>query len=192
MRHATSCAQCRTAKQKCSGINDGTSCKQCVRGGKICSFAGSDTAAQVPQNSLSEAYLPVSLSGNRVFETRIGLSTRDGYQLVADYLRYIHDRPHSLFHIATLYENIKENRVSTGLLCSICCLGASVTSSANLRPSRAQLAALAKQLVLSQLEDICLQSIQACILLANISAVELKPSAEAMYFGAHSHRALHL
>ena len=43
----------------------------------------------------------------------------------------------------------------------------------------------AKRLVKADLENICLENVQACILVGNICLAESNPDAESLYFGRH-------
>lgn len=104
-------------------------------------------------------------------------------ELVDKYLVLIHDRPHSLFHCATLWRDIQNNTICKHLVYAICSLGASLSEDPELRQLGPRLSTTSKALLLASIEDVNLENIQTCILLANIFAADLNPASETLFFG---------
>ncbi|UJO21958.1 uncharacterized protein CLAFUR5_08990 [Fulvia fulva] len=103
--------------------------------------------------------------------------------MIHTYIYLIHDRPHSVFHIPSLWRTITSRRIQLPLLLSLCAFGSRLSAESAVRDLAPELTRCAKQAVQSQLETVDLETIQACILIANICAVELEPSLETLYFG---------
>lgn len=99
------------------------------------------------------------------------------------YLRFIHDRPHSIFHHQSLWASFEDESISTAMLYSICSLGANVCPNVSLRSHKSVLAKHAKRHFWAGVENVCIENVQTCILLANIAAAELDPSSEVLFFG---------
>lgn len=103
-------------------------------------------------------------------------------ELVDHYIDKIHDRPHSLFHLPTLRENVQSQSINEPLLLAICSLGSRLSKRPDIRSLEPQLTYKAKSLILADLENICLENIQTCILVANICGANGSPSSEALFF----------
>jgi hypothetical protein len=114
--------------------------------------------------------------------------------LVSDYLYYIHDRPHSLFHPRTLWDDFAQRRIGDSLLLAICSLAANLSRETEVRSLGPRLAHRSRELLLADLENVCLQHVQTCVILANVFAAEIDPCSEALYFGIANRMAqiLHL
>ena len=102
--------------------------------------------------------------------------------LVDEYLTKIHGRPHSIFHAATLWRDIRERRASKQLILAICAMGAHVSARPNVRSLVPLLTSESKRLLQIDLERICLENIQPCILVANLSVAHANPSSEFLFF----------
>ncbi len=105
--------------------------------------------------------------------------------LVKNYLTCVHDKPHSLFHLPSLWESIHCGSISTKLLYSICALGCRISWDENMRLLEPRLSTTAKRLFQLTLADVSLESIQTCILIANICGIDSDSSSEALYFGKY-------
>lgn len=119
----------------------------------------------------------------QVSEGSPGLSEAALAKLVESYLRFIHDRPHSIFHRQSLWRMIEQKTIPAQLLYSVCSLGAHVCPDLELRSYKTILAKHAKRLLWADVENVCLENIQTCILLANIVAADQDPSSEVLFFG---------
>lgn len=139
------------------------------------------------------AQAPSVASNASLHEERdaVNLSGSDVRELVTDYLYYIHDRPHSLFHPDSLWDDIRQRRIGDGLLYAICSLASSLSPHAEVHRLGPQLANRSRELLLADLENVCLEHVQTCVILANVFAAELEPSSEALYFGI-ANRMAHL
>ncbi|KFZ14497.1 hypothetical protein V501_03196 [Pseudogymnoascus sp. VKM F-4519 (FW-2642)] len=102
--------------------------------------------------------------------------------LVEHYINKLHDRPHSLFHLPTLRKRVQNREINKALLLAICSLGSRFSAEPEICMLQEQLTAESKRLILADLENICLEGIQTCILIANLCAANAKPSSEALFF----------
>lgn len=78
---------------------------------------------------------------------------------------------------------IEQKTIPAQLLYSVCSLGAHVCPDLELRSYKTILAKHAKRLLWADVESVCLENIQTCILLANIVAADQDPSSEVLFFG---------
>jgi hypothetical protein len=69
------------------------------------------------------------------------------------------------------------------LLLTLCVFGSRLDADVEIRAMAASLTTKAKAAMQLEIGNICLSTIQACILLANIFAAELEPAMETLYFG---------
>ncbi|KAJ5684271.1 uncharacterized protein N7477_000616 [Penicillium maclennaniae] len=107
--------------------------------------------------------------------------TRD--HLVDLYFRFIHDKPHTLFHPTLLRKRIREDEVGIALLYCIMALAARFSDHAEIRQMTKSLYLAAKHLTKQQIEVVCLDNIHACILVGNLCGAEGEIEAEAIFFG---------
>jgi hypothetical protein len=103
--------------------------------------------------------------------------------LVENYIWWIHDRPHSIFHLPTLRALVRAKKLPTALLLALLSYGALFHPDLEVSSLGPNLFDDAKQQLHLDLENVCIENIQACILLANLSAALLRPSSEALYLG---------
>ncbi|KAM0721303.1 hypothetical protein Q7P37_003591 [Cladosporium fusiforme] len=103
--------------------------------------------------------------------------------LVDSYIAYIHDKPHSLFHVPTLRADVATREINTALLCSILALAVRFETSDGIRELGPKLAEQAKQILKSDLEIISLSHIQAWIVLGNVCGAESNSASESLFFG---------
>lgn len=185
MRLPSACTQCRVRKLRChSGLACGI-CQRCRDQGTSCSLAKKQ---RLTGNTIAIASAANNVP-QQVEEGRLGLSEASLVKLVESYLQFIHDRPHSIFHRQSLWSMIEQKTIVAQLLHSICSLGAHVCSDYELRSSKTILAKHAKRLLWADVENVCLENIQTCILLANIAAADQDPSSEVLFFGVASRMA---
>ncbi|KAF7622601.1 hypothetical protein F9C07_2286862 [Aspergillus flavus] len=173
-----SCLQCRDAKRKCVPTKD-QSCTRCLRLHLGCSHSQSKRAAE-----------PRKLIPNLPAESQDGPSRLEDFLsddssvalLVEEYLSKIHGRPHSIFHTGCLWRDIRDRRISKALLLAICAMGAHVSSRPDLRSLYPMLTTESKRLLKVDLERVCLENVQTCILVANLCVAHGNPSSEFLFF----------
>lgn len=103
-------------------------------------------------------------------------------EVVKLYLEKLHDRPHSLFHPATLKAQVCDGLLNRALLLAICSTGSRFSLELEMRQLESRLMSESKSLLLADLETICVENIQCCILIANLCAAHLNPKSEALFF----------
>lgn len=169
------CKQCRLAKRKCSGDDINKPCAQCLKRQIPCSKNMKmvrDAHLLPSQGQDSPSPKPDSFD----------LPQEVIVELVEHYINKLHDRPHSLFHLPTLRKRVQDREVNKALLLAICSLGSRFSADPEVYSIGEQLTAESKRLVVGDFENISLESIQTCILIANICAADAKPSSEALFF----------
>lgn len=177
MRKAKSCQQCRIKKQKCLLIEGQNACVQCQKTGADCSIGKTSLRPRGAAPLVAKG----ATSGER--QPALRLSEEITTKLVQSYLDFIHDRPHSMFHKATLWRDIREKKISLGLLYSICSLGSRFAQDPETQQLGPRLTAESKRILQADFENICLPNIQTAILLANLCSADLEIASEALYFG---------
>jgi hypothetical protein len=105
-------------------------------------------------------------------------------RFVDHYLDKLHNRPQSLFHPAKLRSEVQDGSINKGLLLAICCMGARFDHGDRVRSLETNLIdeSTCKRLLLADLETICIENVQTCILIANLCAAHLNPSSEVLFF----------
>lgn len=177
-----SCQQCRDAKRKCIADKDSNSvpcCSRCLRHHLACSHSRIQqllrTRLEARQPSKDLDTQPKKIDDLLTDDASVQL-------LVHEYLAKIHGRPHSIFHAATLWKDIRERRASKSLIMAICAMGAHVVAQPSLRSLEPLLTAESKRLLQIDLERVCLENIQTCILVANLCVAHENPSSEFLFF----------
>lgn len=110
-------------------------------------------------------------------------SSEDTWEFVDLYLRFIHDRPHSLFHEKTLWEDIRTDSIPKCLLSAICALGCRFSSDKYKRGLAPAFVKESRSLFAQRLEVMSISNVQTCILLANLYAAQQENALELLYFG---------
>jgi hypothetical protein len=176
MKMAKACRECRISKRKCSRVNTHGPCAQCLKNGLSCS--------SVLRVMRDPHLVPRDLGpGVDQEDSRsIDLQQEIVVELLEQYIDKIHDRPHSLFHLPTLRESVRKRTIKKPLLLAICSLGSRFSTYTEIRALEHQLTAEAKRLILADLENICLENIQTCVLVANLCAASATPASEALFF----------
>lgn len=156
------------------------SCTQCNRS-KICCSLGpqprpkADVLPKHPAESPITPFRP---------PTRSPVLPDDLTELlVENYIWCIHDRPHSIFHLPTLRSAVRAKTLPPALLLALLGYGAIFHSDPDVSSLAPRFFEDSKQYLHLDLENICLENIQTCILLANLSAALLRASSEALYLG---------
>jgi hypothetical protein len=181
-----SCRQCRDAKRKCipgKGSALSTPCDRCLRHHLPCSHSQATllrTRTLHPRRPGSQSPTESQTRAKRVDD----FLADDGSVavLVHEYLSKIHGRPHSIFHDATLWKDIRDRHASRALILAICAMGAHVSNQPTLRSLEPLLTAESKRLLQLDLEHVCLANIQTCILVANLCVAHANPSSEFLFF----------
>ena len=175
MKVASACLQCRESKRKCSRPTPGEPCYSCQQRKLQC-----DSRSQ-PQRVASEA--TASVATTLAIDN---LSWKTTVELIEIYLDKVHDRPHSLFHPPTLWTQLRNGSTSRALIYAICAIGVKYSCRFDRQSLELQLTTEAKWLLKADLENVCLENIQTCILLSTLSAGNCENSSEALYIRKRS------
>lgn len=184
MKHATACPQCRIAKRKCTQdpADSESACLACQSRRIECSR---------PWKRPRSCHLPSRVLPKMTLSTSVGAtdlpiklaSDKDIREFIRLYFRYIHDRPHSLFHEQSLWNAVSNCSLPESLSTAICALGCRFAEEPGQRDLSHTFMIRSKALLAKQLEDISVTNIQTCVLLANSYAAEQNNRLEALYFG---------
>ncbi|QKX54300.1 uncharacterized protein TRUGW13939_01385 [Talaromyces rugulosus] len=109
------------------------------------------------------------------------LSPHLAIQLVELYIEEIHDRTQSIFHAATLRAKVKNDDISSALLYALCAMGSKFCADPDRAGLEARLTEVAKHLLQADLENICVENIQTCMILASLSAGNCRIQSQALY-----------
>ena len=178
MRHPRACAQCREGKRKCVRQGIGESCEPCAHRRLKCALLSTQpppTHRELVPRAVTDQIGPQP-SVERVLDANLQID------LVNLYLEKIHDRPYSLFHAPTLRAEVHSGTLNHALLLAICGTGSRFAEQEKTRELERQLMGESKRLLLADLENICVENVQCCVLIANLCAAHLNPTSEALYF----------
>lgn len=187
MKAARSCLQCRQSKRKCIRPGPSECCESCQHRKLKCSAQLTQLRRQSrdcaqsfaePISSEEQARSPATRSG---CENPPNLPWETTVELVEIYLEKVHDRPHSIFHPATLRSDLRNGAVGRALLCAICAIGSKFSSNPGYRSLETCLTSEAKRLLQADLENVCLENIQTSILIAALSSGNYQASSEALF-----------
>ncbi|KAF3916728.1 hypothetical protein ABW20_dc0106802 [Dactylellina cionopaga] len=106
------------------------------------------------------------------------------FKLVDLYFDYIHDKPHILFHEPSLKRSVRDGTVSRTVLLSLIAISARFADDPEVRALGPAYAQEAKSCFKAELERVCIENIQAAIVIANIFLAEGDSRAESLYYGA--------
>ncbi|KAM5370350.1 hypothetical protein ACJA88_009931 [Fusarium oxysporum] len=163
---ATSCLQCREAKRRCVKRTIDSPCNTCQRKNLACSShisSHSTSASKETHESLPE------------------LTAELAIEFVESYLTHLDGLPHSIFHQETLRRQVRDKEIGDALLYSICALGSKFSSKSEHRALEDPLTKEAKRLVQADLENVCIENVQTCILLSLLSAGNCHTSSETLF-----------
>jgi hypothetical protein len=184
MKPPRACRQCREAKRRCVRPRPIEPCNLCKQKGLRC---GSALPNQVSDPQVS-AVPSLSSQDQRdqplkhyEYKKSLRLPWETTVELVEHYLDKVHDRPHSLFHPPTLWARLHNDDVGSALLFAICAIGSKFSADPDRRSLETRLTVEAKRLLQADLENICLENMQACILVATLSAGNCETSSEALF-----------
>jgi hypothetical protein len=102
-------------------------------------------------------------------------------ELVENYIHYILDRPHTLFHLPSLRSAVKEDRLGDALLFALLAFGCRFHSKPEVVSLGPTFMQKSKQLLKEDMENVCIENIQTCVLLANLSSSSKNPESEAIF-----------
>jgi hypothetical protein len=191
MRPSTACINCRTSKRKCDRRGD-LPCSPCIQRNLPC--PGNAKHTPRPESSTIQR----SLSPRPQFDRR-----EEEKHLVDLYFRFIHNSPHSLFHEPTFKASVAEGTVSKPVLLAMMgmsaryirpwiCLNQSIgrvsqktrfATQPDIVARGSTYRAQASVALKDDLENICIENVQACILVGNNFFGEGNADAESLYFG---------
>ncbi|KAL4874082.1 hypothetical protein BDV12DRAFT_191945 [Aspergillus spectabilis] len=174
MKVAKSCSQCRTAKRKCtSGTFSLSPCTQCAQKGLKCSLF-------VNQNSNRPKFLAPAVPASKN-SVEVSEEVRD--DLIDLYLRLVHDKPHTLFHPATLKSRVQTGSLPEAVLFSILALVARFSIDHTIRERAKDFSQAAKESFKKSLEEVTLDNVHATALIGNICGAEGDSNGESLFFG---------
>ncbi|KAI3575607.1 hypothetical protein IWW34DRAFT_809061 [Fusarium oxysporum f. sp. albedinis] len=163
---ATSCLQCREAKRRCVKRTIDSPCNTCQRKNLVCSShisSHSTSASKETHESLPE------------------LTAELAIEFVESYLTHLDGLPHSIFHQETLRRQVRDKEIGDALFYSICALGSKFSPKSEHRALEDPLTKEAKRLVQADLENVCIENVQTCILLSLLSAGNCQTSSETLF-----------
>lgn len=185
MRLPTSCRECRVGKRKCIPDPAGKHfrCLVCKSRRIHCS----NTA--VPRPPLTSqlggsADHPESLTTSALTVQRAatGPSSQE-FEFVDLYFRYIHDRPHSLFHEKSIWEALRHGTLPEHLWRAMCVLGCRLAPQQAKRDLAPAFADQSRILLDQQLEHLSIENVQTCVLLGNWYTAVQNADLQITYFG---------
>lgn len=104
-------------------------------------------------------------------------------QLIDIYIERIHDKPHTLFHPATLKSRVQAGALPEPVLFSILALAARLSSDQGIRERACDLFQTAKESFKRTLDEVTLDNVHAATLIGNLCGVEGDASGESLFFG---------
>ncbi|CAG1971428.1 unnamed protein product [Fusarium graminearum] len=172
MRPPKACINCRAAKRRCDRTDD-LSCQPCMTRNIPCSGnADNKSTATRPL----APYPPFNIREEEIY-------------LVDLYFRFIHNSPHSLFHEPTFKASVAQGTVSKPVLLAMMGMSARFAAQPDAVARGPMYRAEATKSLKDDLEHICLENIQACILVGNNFFGEGDAGVESLYFGLASRMA---
>jgi hypothetical protein len=184
MKTPKACRQCREGKRRCIRPTQavGEPCEPCEKRKLRCAgILGRQPPAATLLFPKPERKPPVDGAAS-VDSEALDISPEVATILVQYYLVKLHNRPHSLFHPARLLKQVADGSLSRPLLLALCSMGSRFSPDRTLRAREMCLMDESKRLLLADLENICVENIQTCILIANLCAAHLNPTSEALFF----------
>lgn len=185
MKPPTACKQCREAKRRCIRRGAGQACVTCEKRQLRCGTRGTirDSTNILPKPPSQFQQSPPQES---VSSPTLELTPSLAQELVEYYLVKIHDRPHSIFHLPTIRDSVRDGTINRALLLSLCSMGCRFSADYRVKSMELSLLDESKRLLQADIENICLENIQTCILIANLCVSHGNPSSEALYFRTSS------
>lgn len=175
MKVATACLQCRQSKRKCRRPAPSEPCYPCHQRKLDCGAGGQS------QRHSGETQRPQAFERGTDTTSPPALPFDTSQRLVEIYLDKVHDRPHSIFHPATLRARLRNGSLNGALLHAICAIASKFSGPPECGSLEDQFASEAKRLLKADLENVSLDNIKTCILLSTLSAGNCQTSSEALY-----------
>jgi hypothetical protein len=110
------------------------------------------------------------------------LSRGTAIELVEQYIVKFDGRPHSLFHAPTLRWQVRNDSLSPVVLYAICAITSRFSQNPDVRALKDDFRAEAKRLLQSDITNVCLKNIQACVLVAMLGVGTGERAEEALFF----------
>ncbi|KAF5003572.1 hypothetical protein FDECE_9886 [Fusarium decemcellulare] len=170
MRPAKACLQCRSGKRRCDRTGD-SACTQCIQRHLACSAVANND--QPSQSSITTQPRPAAPST---------FCSEETIHLVDLYFQFIHNQPHSLFHEATFKQSVISGTVSQPVLLGMMGMSARFATQPDIRSRGPMYCAKAKVALKEDLEHVCIENIQACILVGNNFMGDCEADVESLYF----------
>ncbi|KAH7141709.1 hypothetical protein EDB81DRAFT_691194 [Dactylonectria macrodidyma] len=181
MRPPSACGACRARRKKCRRPREGSGCYFCIKRGMNCrpeenpsqrNSAGYDLLQENPDGGP----LRISLS--------VFMDEALSCELVGLYFRYVHVAFHNIFHQPSFEKDVRDRVIPKILFLGVISLSArfsSHSSFADIQPSERgrNYAKEAEKLI--DLHNISLTTIQACMLMSAVYAVEGKMGDESIF-----------
>ncbi|KAH7024888.1 fungal-specific transcription factor domain-containing protein [Microdochium trichocladiopsis] len=193
MKFPRACRQCRATKRRCIRDGPGEACGTCQRKGLACEgdlrHGRACRQALLPRRPSSDEQVlafaakpaPLPTQSHPSLTSSLELPQGMAVEMVEHYLERINNgRPYSIFHPATLRAQVQRGTMNQPLLFVICAIGAKFSANPDVRAWESRLIAEAKRLLQLGMEDVCLEHIQACILISTM-CVDLSNSSEVLY-----------
>ena len=186
MRNPTACAQCRRAKRRCTRHEASVACDSCQQRQLVCEGIQVQVVGQRPLVPRPSATVSTCRQSSQHHERQMiprpDLSHGTAIELVDHYLDKFCGRPHSIFHPATLRSQVRNGSLNEALLYAICAIGCKFSGNPDIRGQGSTWAAKSKRLLQADISNICLENIQACILVAMLSVGHGDSASEALFF----------
>lgn len=181
MKPATACRQCRVAKRRCTREGSEQTCTPCRQRSLTCGFADTHRR-ELRHTRRTELRQEIPPSTDDTPSNVVGrLSRRELVDLVEIYLTKVHGQAHSIFHPSTLRRQLHDDSVPAALLYAMSALGSKFSPKPDDRTVGRHLAMESKRLIQADMENICLENIQACILISMLCAGNCCVSSEALF-----------
>lgn len=191
MKPATACRQCRIAKRKCTREGSGLACTPCRERNLVCGSADARRREVRHTHSTESRHVPSPTPNNASTNPVDRLSREELVSLVETYLAKVHGQAHTIFHPSMLKGQLSNDSVPLVVLYAMSALGSKFSTNQEHRKMGYDLGLQARRLLLADMENICLENIQACILVAMLSAGNCNISSEALFIrkeeGPHPH-----
>jgi hypothetical protein len=182
MRLPTSCRECRVGKRKCTPDPAGKQlrCLVCRSRRIDCSNTVMPLASTFGGSIIRPE--PLTLPATSV---HLSTSTPSGqeFEFINLYFRYIHDRPHSLFHEKSTWEALRNGTLPEHLWRAMCVLGCRFAPHQGQRDLAPTLAVQSRALLDQQLDHSSVENVQTCILLGNWYTAVQNADLQITYFG---------
>ncbi|KAL3497078.1 hypothetical protein BJX62DRAFT_2795 [Aspergillus germanicus] len=174
MKVAKSCSQCRAAKRKCrTGATPNSACAMCAHKGQNCSLLTS--------LSLNRQKFIAPAATETTIWKEVNDEVRD--ELVDVYLRLIHDKPHTLFHPATLRTRVQAGSLPEAVLYSILAFAARLAGDHTIQERAKVFSHIAKEALKRTIDKVTLDNVHASALVGNLCGIEGDSSGESLFFG---------